>query len=176
MDDHIRLAGLGLVLREWRDDDLPVMVDLFDETEVGRWTPLQPPFGLDAARAYLDAARRRRAADKSLQLAVTVDGEEALGEILLARTDDERTAELAYAIGKPHRRQGLAHRAVSVMTDYAYRVLGMTDVILRIAAENVASAMVARRAGFHPEGTDPITRKGAGHPLFTWRHVVGDPL
>ncbi|HEV7935610.1 MAG TPA: hypothetical protein VGP70_25255 [Actinomadura sp.] len=30
----IRLSGLGLHLREWTDDDLPVMVELFDEPQV----------------------------------------------------------------------------------------------------------------------------------------------
>jgi hypothetical protein len=64
----IRLSGLGLRLREWANADLPVMVDLFDEMEVDRWTPLRHPFDLTAASTYLAAARTRRAEGRSIQL------------------------------------------------------------------------------------------------------------
>ncbi|WP_371781906.1 GNAT family N-acetyltransferase [Streptosporangium subroseum] len=60
----IRLTGLGLVLREWTDDDLPVMVELFDDARVNRWTPLRSPFDKEAARTYLAQARQRRADDR----------------------------------------------------------------------------------------------------------------
>src|SRR4051812_42060294 len=55
------LAGSGLRLREWTDADVPVMVELFDDAAVARWTPLASPFDEAAARAYLDRARARRA-------------------------------------------------------------------------------------------------------------------
>jgi hypothetical protein len=49
----IRLSGLGLHLREWTDDDLPVMVELFDEPQVHRWTPLPVIRERDGRRASL---------------------------------------------------------------------------------------------------------------------------
>ncbi|MFC6020694.1 GNAT family N-acetyltransferase, partial [Plantactinospora solaniradicis] len=63
--NRIRIDGHGLVLREWTDDDLPTMVELFDEPEVDRWTPLRTPFNLEAARSYLDRARQLRAAGQA---------------------------------------------------------------------------------------------------------------
>jgi hypothetical protein len=71
---HIQLAGLGLILREWADGDLPVMVELFDDPQVDHWTPLRSPFDLIAVHAYLDKARQDRAAGRRLQLAITTDG------------------------------------------------------------------------------------------------------
>jgi hypothetical protein len=62
----IRVTGLGLYLREWTDDDLPVMVELFDDPAVAQWTPLASPFDLTAARNYLDQARTRRAEGHSV--------------------------------------------------------------------------------------------------------------
>jgi RimJ/RimL family protein N-acetyltransferase len=171
----ITLRGLGLHLREWTDDDVPAMVALFDEPEVDRWTPLRHPFNHTPARAYLDSARARRAANLAIQLAITTDGRDALGEILLFRTgtngrdhsgDD---AELAYAVGALHRRQGLTARAVRLITDYAYRDLDIRNVLLRIDPANAASVAVARRTGFEltnlPSGTS-----ANGGPLRTWRH------
>ncbi|NEA34987.1 hypothetical protein [Streptomyces sp. SID13031] len=40
----IQLAGHGLRLSEWTDDDLSAIVDLFDEPQLDRWTPLRRPF------------------------------------------------------------------------------------------------------------------------------------
>jgi RimJ/RimL family protein N-acetyltransferase len=168
---HIRLRGLGLVLREWSDQDLPVMVELFDDPHVDRWTPLRSPFDLTAARTYLDRARDQRAAGRRLQLAVTTDGQDAKGEILLTRIGtNDRDAELAYAIGPKHRRQRLAARAVELITTYAHAELAINQVLLRIPEHNHASAAVARTAGFELTDAPPITREGVRYSLLTWRH------
>jgi RimJ/RimL family protein N-acetyltransferase len=168
---HIQLAGLGLILREWTADDLPVMVELFDDPQVDNWTPLRSPFNLTSAHVYLDKARQDRAAGSRLQLAITTDGNHPKGEVLLTRTGDHGSdAELAYAIGPLHRRQRLATRAVQLITSYAYDVLAMNQVLLRIAEHNHASAAVAQSAGFELTSTDPITRDGSLYPLHTWRH------
>ena len=169
------ISGFGLYLREWTDADLPVMVELFDDPQVGRWTPLSRPFDLAAARAYLDQARTRRAEGRSIQLTITTDEHTALGEVLLFVTGPDgrgpggRVAELAYAVGAASRRQALATRAVRLMTGYAYQTLGMLQVILRIDPDNSASVGVARAAGFVLTDAAPIT-SGTSGPLLTWRH------
>ncbi|WCN05108.1 GNAT family N-acetyltransferase [Streptomyces sp. M92] len=171
----VSITGLGLQLREWDDTDAPVMVELFDEPQVDRWTPLHHPFDLAAARAYLDQARTRRAEGRSIQLAITSDGHTALGEILLFVVGPDSPsqggpyAELAYAVGIRYRRQHLATRAVRLMTDYAYQALALQQVILRINPDNAASTAVARATGFHITNAAPITRGRSG-PLLTWRH------
>jgi RimJ/RimL family protein N-acetyltransferase len=162
------VSGLGLHLREWADDDLPVLVELFDDPDVSRWTPLPSPFDLPAARTYLDQARTRRPEGRGIQLAITTDGRAALGEILLVPAG--RTAELAYAVGRAHRGQGLTTRAVRLMTGYAYRELAMDQVVLRIDPANMPSVAVARATGFELTDEEPITRRGS-RPLDTWRHL-----
>jgi hypothetical protein len=64
----IQLSGLGLHLREWTDEDLPTMVELFDDPAVDRWPPLRSPFDLTAARTYLDQSRKGRAGGRGVQL------------------------------------------------------------------------------------------------------------
>ncbi|MEV0406017.1 GNAT family N-acetyltransferase [Actinoallomurus sp. NPDC050550] len=168
----IQLTGSGLILREWDDDDVPAMAELFDEPHIDRWAPLRAPFDQAAARAYLDLARRRRAAGRRLQLAITTDGHRPLGEILLFPTGAPGEVELAYAIGAAHRRQRLAGRAVQLITAYAYAydTLAATRVIVRIPAGNTASAAVARTAGFQLTTAPLISREGARDPLHTWLH------
>ncbi|WP_020384727.1 GNAT family N-acetyltransferase [Kribbella catacumbae] len=166
----IQLTGSALILREWDEADVPAMVELFDDPAVDRWTPLRAPFDQAAARAYLDLARQRRAQGHRLQLAITTDGRQPLGEILLFPTGAPGEVELAYAVGAAHRGQGLASRAVQLITAYAYDSLAATHVILRISAGNTPSAAVAHDACFHLTPAPPISRAGARDPLHTWLH------
>ncbi|MGC4939955.1 GNAT family N-acetyltransferase [Kribbella sp. DT2] len=136
---------------------------------------------MDAARTYLAAARSRRSENRSIQLAITTDGQTPCGEILLfptgpnGRDPNGPHAELAYAIGAAYRRQGVATRAVRLITEYAYQHLGMEQVILRIHPDNVASAAVARATGFHLTNPIPVMDPDA-EPLRTWRHHQATPL
>ncbi|MFI6761078.1 GNAT family N-acetyltransferase [Micromonospora sp. NPDC050417] len=171
----VRLAGDGVRLREWTDDDLPAMVELFDEAEVARWTPLASPFDLAAATAYLARARTGRASGQRLQLAVTTDGRRPLGEVLLfGREPGGPTEELGYSIGVRHRRQGLARGALVLLTRYAHRELGLQRVVLRIEPANVASEAVARSAGFRRTEEPPMVNEtnGGWIVLHTWAHLA----
>ncbi|GAA3813989.1 hypothetical protein GCM10022226_38490 [Sphaerisporangium flaviroseum] len=167
----LRLSGHGLVLREWTDDDLPVMVELFDDREVAYWTPLVTPFDLGAARNYLDKARRTRAIDQRVHLAITTDGGRAKGEALLMMRDDG-TGSIGYAVGAAYRGQRLAVRAVQVMTDFAHEVAGLAQVFLEIEPDNEPSTRVARAAGFHLSDAPPniVEDKGRTLSLLTWTH------
>jgi RimJ/RimL family protein N-acetyltransferase len=168
---RVDIAGLGLRLREWSDDDLPVMVELFDETEIARWTPLPSPFDRRAAAAYLARAQEARAAGQRLHLAITTDGRAALGEVLLFGTGrDDYEAELGYTVGAAYRRQGLATRAVELLARYAFETLGMRRLLLRIERANTASVAVAHAVGFRLTDDEPVVRNGDAGPvvLHTW--------
>jgi RimJ/RimL family protein N-acetyltransferase len=173
-----RIADLGLVLREWTDEDVPAMVALFDDPEVARWTPLADPFDADAAEQYLHRARESRAAGRKLQLAVTLDGGAALGEVMLTLRDEEGEVELGYAVGAPHRGQGLSVRSVRLLTDLAHGSLGVHRVLLRIDPGNAPSIGVARRAGFWPADEPLVLLRepsGAETLLRTWEHLRPEP-
>ncbi|GAA5075038.1 GNAT family N-acetyltransferase [Streptomyces similanensis] len=166
--ERIRLAGEGLVLRDWTETDLPAMPALFDHPDIAYWTPLVSPFDEQAARARLDKDRRLRAEGTAMLLAVTVDGGAPLGEVMVRRAPEG--TELGYAIGPAHRRRGLAARAVRVMAAYAFEHLGAERVILELEAENTASVAVATKAGFSLLDVPLITGEEKGRPfaLQTW--------
>ncbi|WP_307845120.1 GNAT family N-acetyltransferase [Planomonospora sp. ID67723] len=169
----VDLSGPGIRLREWTDEDLPAMVELFDEPQVDRWTPLRSPFTLEAARAYLAKGREGRAAGLRIHLAITGDDGGPRGEVLLFRASaEDPDAELGYVIGARHRRQGLATRAVRLITGYAYDALATSRVLLRIAPGNEASAAVARAAGFRLTDDEPVVRDRGDDTvtLLTWCH------
>ncbi|MBB2912929.1 RimJ/RimL family protein N-acetyltransferase [Streptosporangium becharense] len=170
----IRLSEDGIVLREWEDGDLAAMAKLFDDPQVAHWTPLASPFDLEAARAYLKSAAQKRAAGERVQLAITVDGKEPAGEVLLMLNGaDPEVADLGYSVGAAWRGRGLASRALRMMTEFALGTAGLSRLLLKIEAENTASTGVARAAGYRLTDAPPIPAEGkAGRRLLlqTWEY------
>ncbi|WP_329019162.1 GNAT family N-acetyltransferase [Streptomyces sp. NBC_01601] len=172
MDTHpLQLTGYGLVLREWTSDDLVVMRELFDDPDVAHRTPLESPFGQAAALRYLHSAAQARRNGERIHLAITTDGHQARGEILLNRV----TGSIGYIVGAAHRGQGLAVRALRAMTEFAHTTAALPKVILEIEPDDQPSITVARMAGFHPSShsvPETVTDKGRTHDLLTWEHSL----
>lgn len=142
----VRIESDGLVLREWRVSDTTRMVELFDTAEMARWTPVPMPFTEDAARQYVLRAQQGR--DWGLvQLAITTDDEEPIGEVQLWPTDDSLMCDYAYGVGSRYRGQRLATRAMLATFPLAVSQ-GYERARLRVPIDNVPSTAVARRAGF----------------------------
>jgi RimJ/RimL family protein N-acetyltransferase len=165
---QLRLTGHGLVLREWTDEDLPTMVLLFNDPDVAYRTPMVSPFDQTAARDYVQKARQDRARDQRIHLAITTDGGQAKGEVLLNRS----RCSISYIVGAAHRGQRLAVRALKVMTDYVHQVAAIPHALLEIEPDNHPSAAVARAAGFYLTNALPQTveDKDRCYTLLTWAH------
>src|SRR3712207_2875002 len=93
----ICLTGDGIELREWNPEDLDDLVELLDDPDIARWTPMPSPFDVEAGLAYLKRAQQGRLNGQRIQLAITEDGGKPLGEVLLFGVDTGlREAELGY--------------------------------------------------------------------------------
>ncbi|WP_109598439.1 GNAT family N-acetyltransferase [Actinoplanes xinjiangensis] len=170
----LRLTGTGVVLREWRWEDLDDLVALLDEPGIARWTLMPSPFDVEAGLAYLRRAQQGRIGGSRIQLAITTDGGRPLGEVLLFNVRPEAPeAELGYLIGLPYRRRGLASAALSLLSTYAFDTLALRRLLLRIDRGNTASTSVARRCGYRPAAEPPIQQDGPYGPatLDTWEYV-----
>ncbi|GAA0516405.1 hypothetical protein GCM10010167_89860 [Paractinoplanes deccanensis] len=172
----ITLTGDGIVLREWRSDDLDDLVAMLDEPEIARWTPMPSPFDVEAGIAYLKRSHQGRVGGSRIQLAITADGGRPLGEVLLFGVDlGLKEAELGYLVGRHHRRRGLASGSLSLLSSYARSTLHLSRLLLRIDPRNTASTAVAQRCGYRLTGEPPILQEGPYGPsrLDTWELVEG---
>ena len=170
----LTLTGEGITLREWRSEDLDDLVELLDEPDIARWTPMPSPFDVEAGLAYLKRARQGRTTGRRIQLAITKDGGTPLGEVLLFGVDGGlKEAELGYLVGARHRRQGLAARALTLLSAYARGDLELRRLLLRIDPGNTASTAVARHCGYRLTGEAPILQEGPYGPssLDTWELI-----
>ncbi|WP_409492502.1 GNAT family N-acetyltransferase [Amycolatopsis sp. cmx-11-12] len=171
--EEVRLTGEGLVLRDWIEDDVAFMPGLFDNPAVARFTPLPSPFDEVAAKGHYEKSLARRAEGTGRRLAITIDGGEPLGEVVLFLPEGGH-AELGYAVGPAHRGRDLAARSLRVLTAYALE-LGPKPLQLKIDAENAASEAVARRVGYAVTDREPELKveKGLEITLHTWEYAGG---
>lgn len=165
---EIRIAGMGVVLREWTAGDLRAMVAIFEDPEVAYRTPVASPFGLAAASAYLQTIQHDSAEGTRMHLAITVDGGQPCGEVLL----NLATGSIAYTVGAAHRGQALARRAAALVTGYAHHVVGLAQVRAEIEPDNHASIAVVEGLGYHLSGEEPETVDDGRRSLklHTWIH------
>ncbi|MDI2129740.1 GNAT family N-acetyltransferase [Yinghuangia seranimata] len=172
------VTGLGLVLRPWTEDDIPAMIAVLDNPEVGRWTRIPAPFGPLDAEARLARGTYGHEIGERIIFAVTEDGVTPVGEVLAfhERSGRERGVELGYSVAPHARGRGLASRSVRVMTAHAYDVLKAERVVLVISQGNEASEGVARATGFVlDEAAEPVEvhANGFDHVARTWVHRRG---
>lgn len=155
---QLQLAGYGLVLREWTDNDLTSLIELFDDPHIAYRTPLASPFDLTAARDYLRRACQDRMDGHRIHLAITTDARHPKGEVTL----DMSHCSISYVVGAAHRGQHLAARAVRPITEYAHQVAALPRVLLEIEPDYYPSTAVARTAGFYLTdiAPEPVEDKG----------------
>jgi RimJ/RimL family protein N-acetyltransferase len=147
------LADGPTALRPWRDSDAAALVHICRDPEIVRWTSVPENYGESDAHAYLlrrhDAILAGTAAPFAILAAVE---DELIGSISLVRIAWEHArAEVGYFLARERRGAGHATRAVALISDWAFRVLGLERVDLYASTGNLASQRVAERAGFQRE-------------------------
>ena len=137
----------GLVLRAWRSEDAPALVEAWADPEIQRWTGVPAVRDLAAAERWIEGATLRR--DRWLSLDFVVDrGGVVAGEVGLSSFDPvARTAEIGWWTSAPHRGQGVASTAGALVVAWGMEALGLAHVIARCVVANPASVAVAQRSG-----------------------------
>jgi ribosomal-protein-alanine N-acetyltransferase len=140
---------MAFVLRAFRDYDFDAALALEQDAAAARWVPALP--GADGATlaAFYDECRR----EGGLLHLVIADraSDEYLGEVMLALSEHQ-VGELGCCLVPVARGRGIAIEAVRLLTDWAFRSLGLGRVQVFIATENAAALRVAEGAGFRREG------------------------
>jgi RimJ/RimL family protein N-acetyltransferase len=152
----MELRGDGIVLREWREDDVPAIVEACQDPAILHWMPVIPrPYTVEDARAYVSG-------ELGLgphQYAIDVDGRLA-GSIGM-RVNENDTGHIGYWCAPSHRGQGIVPRALRRLCEYALDDLGLGRVELITDPDNASSQRVAEKAGFTREG---VLRSHLLHP------------
>jgi RimJ/RimL family protein N-acetyltransferase len=150
----LRLDDGVVALRPWRSDDLAELVRAVDDEEIYRWIDLIPrPYRDGDGRAYLRGCRRAWRDGSGAPFAITDSStDRVLGSIDLRLSPERDVGEVGYWIRADARGQGLATRALVLVSRWGLERPGIARLQLRADAANRASRRVAERAGYTFEG------------------------
>ena len=143
---EIILRGDCFQLRPWKVEDALWYVESRDD-EVFRWTSEKRDLTLEATEK---AIRSIGGDPNAIGLAISDRmNEELLGNVALSfRQDDDRCAEIMYWLAPGGRGRGVATGAVKLLSRWAFDVLKLERIRLKMHPENVRSRSVATRAGY----------------------------
>ncbi|MCX4760681.1 GNAT family N-acetyltransferase [Streptomyces sp. NBC_01275] len=152
---NISISTERLVLRPFDEDDVPALVEMMNDEQVGAWTAVPQPYGEKGARRWIEEyAPTERVAGRGLDLAVTEFLTQRLvGVIQLAKTNwHVRSTELSYIIAPWARGEGYASEAALATAQWLFTDQKFERIELRTAADNTASQQVAQKIGCISEG------------------------
>lgn len=152
-----------VTLRGFESSDVSVLVEIGQDPEISRWTPVPSPYTADDARAYLARVAEGLAAGTRASCAIVdADDGRMLGTAGLVAIDDAvGCAEIGYSLAAAARGCGAASRAVQLLAGWAFGPLALRRVELHIDRRNVASQAVAARTGFDRVAEPLIVRPEA---------------
>jgi RimJ/RimL family protein N-acetyltransferase len=173
---EIGLSDGVVLLRPWRDTDVPQMVDACQDPEIPLWTAAPDPYTEADALAWVrgDPVAGEPPGDR-VSFAIAEPGDDArlLGAMSIQRIFRRRTGEIGYWTAPWARGRGVMTRAVRLLAAWSFGEFELRRIELIIAVENTASNRVAEKAGFTNEGVLRQYRENKG----VWRdHVMWSAL
>lgn len=159
-----------LLLRAWRDSDLPALAALNADAEVMRHFPAP----LDAAQSEQMLARLRAQFDRygfGFWALERRDTGELIGVTGLAQVGFEApfvpAVEIGWRLARAHWRQGFAREAACAALAVAFERLGLDEVVSFTVPANLPSQAVMRSIGMQRDerGDFLHPKLPNGHPL-----------
>ncbi len=143
-----------LILRPFREEDIPEIVRLLQDPDIHRTTLNIPyPYGRAEARAWLKLQRQEFEQGRGHTFAIVRKEDDRLVGAIDIRPDQRhRKAEMGYWIGKPYWGRGYATEAARAILRYGFETLGMNRIYATHFAENPASGRVMQKIGMSQEG------------------------
>lgn len=140
----------GVVLREFCDDDVAMVLDLATDPYVTQIGTLPLRADREEALAYVARQRSRRLTGVGWSFCVAdVTTDAALGGAgLWVVPDDPHRMTAGYSVAPRARGRGVAAQALQALTAFAWRMPDVQRVELSVEPWNLASLKTAERAGF----------------------------
>ena len=130
------------------------MVAACQDPEIPRWTTVPSPYAESDARAWMAGheAMRREGRGACFAIAGAQD-DRLVGAIDLVVTSwPHACGEIGYWLAPEARGHGMAVGAVRLLSEWAFRGMGLVRLEILAEPENEASQAVAERTGFRREG------------------------
>lgn len=173
------LAGDVVLLRPWREADLPGIVLAFGDPVLQRFSWRTGPYTEADARGYFADQEEARLRGEALDFALVGprDQDVVLGGLSLYEVRlDAGCAAVGYWLAPRGRGRGVATHAVRLLARWALAELGLARLELTCGPDNEASQRVAERCGFTREGVlrSHVPFKGARRDSVMYSLLPGE--
>ncbi|MFI2201188.1 GNAT family N-acetyltransferase [Streptomyces sp. NPDC020192] len=170
-------TGDGLLLRPWRAADAPAVHAAFQDPLMHQWH-IRACDSEEEAAGWIAGWQQEWQGESQAQWAVVdADGDDLLGRVALREIRlGDGVAEVAYWTVASARGRGVAVRATTALSRWAFEEIGLHRLELSHATANEASCRVAEKAGFAPEGTkrSALLHPDGWHDVHVHARVRGD--
>ncbi len=152
MRHEFELDGEGFRLRPWRRGDEADLVRYANSRKI--WINLTNrfphPYTEKDADGWIGVQERGQGPERAF--AIERAGG-VIGGIGVSPREDlaAKSAEIGYWLGEPFWGQGIATRALVLLTDWAFRELDIVRIFAHVLDWNPASARVLEKAGYQQE-------------------------
>jgi ribosomal-protein-alanine N-acetyltransferase len=172
------LADEIVVLRRWRETDVPAQLEAFRDPLFERFSDWAPHTEAGVL-AYLAEEERARQAGKQIEFALVEPGDDdvVLGGASLNNVDlEQRRAAIGYWLTADARGRGVATHAVRLICRWAFDDLRLARLELTCGPDNRGSQGVAERCGFTREGVlrSHVPFKGGRRDTVVFSLLPGD--
>lgn len=148
------LADGMIRLREWSSDDAEWVRAAVQDPEIPRYMGIPPNHTLEGVQRWLASvpADFESGAGANLAIVSAKDGG-LLGSVGIERScDDPAIGEIGYWVAADARGQGVATRAVQLLTGWAWDAMGLARIEITTHEDNAPSIRLAEKCGFVREG------------------------
>jgi RimJ/RimL family protein N-acetyltransferase len=173
------LAGDVVLLRPWREADVPGIVLAFSDPVMQRFSWRTTPYTETDARDWLAQQEKARVRGDALNFALTRPHHQdvLLGAVSLQEVRlDQGCAAVGYWLAPEARGRGAATQAVRLLARWAFAELRLARLELTCGPGNQASQRVAGRCGFSREGLlrSHVPFKGARRDSVIYSLLPGE--
>jgi RimJ/RimL family protein N-acetyltransferase len=154
----VELRDGDLVLRGWREDDVPTLVAACNDTEITRWIPFIPvPYTEADALAFVRGEVRP---DLDHSFAIT-ESALVVGSLGMSVNAQGYRGHIGYWVAGWARGRGICTGALRLVARHGLHGLGLQRLELITDPDNLASQRCAEKVGFRREG---VLRAHLRHP------------
>ena len=148
------LEGAHIKLRALEPEDLEFLYALENDPDIWEVSGTLTPYSRKVLRDYLEKAHRDIYEVKQLRLAICTTLKNPIGLIDLYDFDPKhRRAGLGIVISEPaDRDRGYGAEAISLLTTYAFDILGLHQLYASVGEKNVRSRHLFEKLGFVKSG------------------------
>jgi RimJ/RimL family protein N-acetyltransferase len=167
---------MNINLRKWKTDDIDSLVLFANNVNISK--NLADGFPYPYLRDYGIDFIQRVSADNPTKIFAICLEELAIGSIgIFPKTDIHRkNAEIAYWIAEPYWGQGIAKKAIELITQYAFNTFDISRIYAKPFGNNKISHSVLEKVGFKLEAVlkDSIFKNDDYIDEFTYTYSLKD--